>query len=415
MGEDWSASGIPCTMRQGMLWSSERMMDAFPPAPEAQATLANWRKPPFNRWAFQHLREIVPTAEIAASADRLWELPRALRDLAGRRCVVEDREQGLGDWLVESHTDGLIVLADGTIVFEWYDNNLTPMTPHIVFSVTKSVTALVAGILADRRLLDPDAPVLRYIPEVEGSGYGDATVRDVLDMLVSLDFDEDYLAVDGAFQRYREAGGWFPVPDPGTAPNLRSFLATLARREGPHGKRFRYLSPNSDLLGWICERAAGRRFADLLSELLWQPMGAERSADLGLDREGAPRTAGGLAVTLRDLARVGELLRCRGVADGRTVVPGWWIDDILTAGDPAAWDGSEFEAMLPPGGRYRSQWYLTDGRGSQAIASGIHGQWIWIDRDRGVTIAKLSSQPLPTTDGYDQLELGWFEAIAATL
>ena len=71
--------------------------------------------------------------------------------------------------------------------------------------------------------------------------------------------------------------------------------------------------------------------------------------------------------------------------------------------------------MLPPDGRYRSQWYLADGRGSRAMASGIHGQWIWIDRDRGVTIAKLSSQPLPTTQGYDPIEFACFEAIAAAL
>jgi len=391
------------------------MMTSIPPPPEAQATLANWRMPPFNRWAFQHLREIVPTAEVAADPEWLWELPRALRDLGELPFKHEGRQRSVSQWLQESQADGLVVLHEGTIVAEWYDNRLTPARPHIIFSVTKSVTALLIGILAERGLIDPEAPVTRYIPEAEGSGYGDASVRHVLDMQVSLDFDEVYLATEGTFIRYREATGWNVPADPAKAPDLRSFLVSLGRREGPHGKRFRYLSPNSDLLGWIAERAAGRRYADLLSELLWQPMGAERAADLTVDRLGAPRSAGGLCVTLRDLARLGELVRCRGLADERQVVPGWWIDDILTKGDPAAWQGSDFAYMLPAGGRYRSQWYLSDGRGSRTMAAGIHGQWIWIDRDRGITVAKLSSQPLPSSAGLDLVEFACFEAIAKAL
>ena len=391
-------------------------MDAFPPPPEKQATLANWRTPPFNRWSFQHVREIIPTAEVAEHPSWRWELPRALVDVRDATFTVDGQERTVGGWLLESQCDGIIALHQGAVVMEWYDNHLTPSTPHIIFSVTKSVTALLMGVLAGRGQLDPEAPVTRYIPEAKGSAYGDATVRHVLDMQVSLDFDEVYLATKGhPFHTYREASGWTTVPDPAKAPDLRSFLVSLGRREGPHGKKFRYLSPNSDMLGWICERAGGRRYADMLSEYLWQPMGAERPANLTVDRLGAPRSAGGLSVTLRDLARLGELVRCRGIADDRTVVPGWWIDDILTNGDPAAWDGCEFETMLPPDGRYRSQWYLSDGRGSQAMAAGIHGQWIWIDRDRGITIAKLSSQPLPSTAGYDPLEQGCFEAIADAL
>lgn len=391
------------------------MMNAFPPPADAQVTLANWRTPPFNRWAFQHVREIVPTAEVACSEDWVWELPRQIRDLREVGFAHGGRERSVAQWLAESQTDGLIVLQEGTILAEWYDAPMTPARRHIVFSVTKSVTALLVGILAGRGLLDPEAPVTRYIPEAEGSGYGDATVRHVLDMQISLDFDEVYLATEGAFIRYRESTGWNPVADPLEAPDLRGFIASLGRREGPHGKRFRYLSPNSDLLGWVCERAAGRRFAELLGELLWQPMGAEAAAEITVDRLGAARSAGGLCVTLRDLGRLGELLRCRGMADERVVVPGWWVDDILTQGDPAAWEGSEFAYMLPSGGRYRSQWYLSNERGSRAMAVGIHGQWIWIDRDSGVTIAKLSSQPLPTTPDYDMIEQACFQAIAAEL
>lgn len=391
------------------------MMDAFPPAADRQVHLGNWRLPPFNRWSFQHVREIVPTAEIAEDPARRWDLPRALGDLGELTFAAGGRERTLAAWLAESQCDGLAVLKHGTLLLERYDNHLTETRPHIVFSVSKSITALLCGVLAERGQLDPDQPTTRYIPEAAGSAYGDATVRQVLDMQISLDFDEVYLDPDGLFARYRDAMAWNPVRDPARLPDLRGFLLSLGRREGPHGKHFRYLSPNSDFLGWLCERAAGEPYAALLSRHLWQPLGAERAGYVTVDRLGAARSAGGICVTLRDLARLGEMVRCRGLAAGRQVVPGWWIDDILTGGDPAAWDGSEFEAMLPPDGRYRSQWYLTDGRGSQCMAVGIHGQWIWIDRERGVTIAKLSSQPLPTTDGYDAIEQACFAALAAAV
>ena len=68
-------------------------------------------------------------------------------------------------------------------------------SPHILFSVSKSFTGAMAGILVDQGLLDPDSPVIKYVPEVAGSAYGDCMVRQVLDMTVSSSFSEDYLNI----------------------------------------------------------------------------------------------------------------------------------------------------------------------------------------------------------------------------
>ena len=119
--------------------------------------------------------------------------------------------------------------------------------------------------------------------------------------------------------------------------------------------------------------------------------------------------------TLRDMARLTEMVRNGGVADGRRIVPAAWIDDILTNGDPQAWRGNTFESMLPPGGRYRSCWYLSDGRGSQTMAAGIHGQWLWFDRDREVTVVKFTSRPDASNDAHDVVEQAMFAALAAAV
>ncbi|MFW6076621.1 MAG: serine hydrolase domain-containing protein [Hyphomicrobiales bacterium] len=390
------------------------IMCGFPPPPEARATLANWRMPPFNRWAFRHVREIVPSATIPRCGRRL-RLDRAIEPLDRLAFEAPDgRETTIARLVADTYTDGMIVLRRGRVVFEAYEAGHDGHVPHIVFSVSKSLTALVAGILADRGLLDPDEPVTDYLPEAANSAYGDCTVRHVLDMTVSIAFEENYLDATGAFARYREATGWNPVSDPARPQDLRSFLLSLEHGPRPHGEIVHYVSPNTDLLGWIVERAAGQRFSDLMASLLWQPMGAESNAYVTVDRLGAPRTAGGICATLRDLARVGEVMRCRGVANGRQVVPGWWVDDILSNGDPEVWAKSDTNALLP-NGRYRSLWYVTGNAHGAFYAFGIHGQWIYVDPPSGVVVAKQSSWPDPLDDSMERLHLAGYDAIVRAL
>jgi CubicO group peptidase (beta-lactamase class C family) len=199
-------------------------------------------------------------------------------------------------------------------------------------------------------------------------------------------WDEDYLATSGPIIQYRKATGWNPL-GPGEAPSdLKSFLKGL-KHDGPHGGPFRYISPNSDLLGWLIERATGRRYADLMSELVWKRIGAERSAYITVDRLGAPRAAGGMCVTLRDLARVGQWM-IEHKAD--------WLKELATKADPHAWaagDLVQYYPQLPM--RYRSQWYVLDGEAPLFFGMGIHGQNLFIDPANEIVIAKFSSQALP--------------------
>ena len=378
------------------------------PPPEARATLANWRTAPVNRSAFRHVREIVPSALIARQRHGHWRLQRRIGPVGSLSFDAPDgRKLDVLAMLEETFADGFIVLKHGTVVHESYHAGHGPDAPHIVFSVSKSITALIAGILAGRGLLDPDAPVTHYVPEARSSAYADASVRHVLDMTVGVAFEENYLESDPTFLRYRQATAWNP---PGAEPaDLHSFLATLPGDGSPHGHTFHYVSPNSDLLGWIVERAGGRRYADLATDLLWRPMQAEADAYVTVDRLGAPRAAGGVCVTLRDMARLGELVRCRGMAGGRQVAPGAWIDDMASNGDPGAWARGSMAALIPDG-RYRSKWYA--GPAGVLMAIGIHGQWIYVDAPRGVVIAKQSSQPLPVDEPQDYLQLAGFAAIA---
>jgi hypothetical protein len=383
-------------------------MQGFPPAPDAQVTLANWRKPPWLRWSFQHVRELVPSADIPNAPGGARALPRALADLSGLTVPDGDKSLPFAEFLTHTQTDALVVLHHGKLVFEYYANSMTPETPHILMSVSKSVLGLIAGVLTGQRALDPEALVTAYVPEVAGTAYAGARVRDLLDMRAGVKFDEDYLATEGAIVEYRKATNWGPL-EPGQRPtDLRSFFATLTEPDQPHGRPWHYISPNTDLLGWVIERATGRRYADLASDVLWQPMGAERPAYITVDRLGAPRAAGGFCCTARDLARLG-LLFAEG---GRGVIPGAWLDDILIGGDKAAWEASAGLAKylgLPM--RYRSQWYVLVRPSPIVFAIGVYGQSLFVDPANGVVMAKVSCQDLPVDLERKMLTIRAAEAV----
>lgn len=376
-------------------------------APEA--TLANWRQAPYSRWGFRNVRRLVPVAEIPRGEFAACLKPGPALDLD--RVMVPGQDGSVARLMAESDTDGILVLHRGATVAEHYAHGLDPKTQHIVFSISKSITGLIAGILVDRGQLDPAAPVTAYVPEAAGSAYDGATVRHVLDMTVGIRFVEDYVDPAGDVARYRVAMGWNPPSEVARDNDLHGFIAALPADGSRHGETFHYVSPNSDMLGWICERASGMRFAALMTELLWRPMWAEADAAITLDRLGAPRTAGGICMTLRDLARIGELMRRGGRVGGIQVVSQAWIDDILDNGDRQAWARGDL-AQLAPQGRYRSQWYVP-GLGRDVVCGiGIHGQWIYVDRAAELVIAKMSSQPVAVDDALDHRLLAGFRAIA---
>jgi CubicO group peptidase (beta-lactamase class C family) len=348
-----------------------------------QVTLANWRSAPFNRWAFQHVRELIPSADIPNDPRRVRELELRPRELDVRIEPDSGEPLTLPQFLAETQTDALVVLHRGRLVAEHYANGMTFETPHILMSVSKSMMGLLFGALG----IDPERRVADVVPEVRNTAYADASIRHLLDMRAGVAFEEDYLATSGTIVEYRKATGWNPL-GPGDAPgDLHSFYQVLKERDGPHGGRFHYISTNSDLLGWVIERATGRRFADLSSEHLWKPVGAERSAYITVDRFGAPRCAGGMCVTARDLARVGQWM---------IEHPSPWIEDIEDNGERKAWDAGSFVAYFPGMPiHYRSQWYVLHGAAPLIFGVGIHGQNLFIDRRNELVIAKLSSQAMP--------------------
>lgn len=372
-------------------------MAGFPPEFSSMVTLANWQDAPFNRWAFQHLREVIPTQRIGRGFGPLslfeWtDKPLHPEDVSVQR--LEGHASTLADVLAETYTDAVVIVHDGRIVYEQYSNGMAADTPHLLMSVTKSVVGSVAGILVEKGLLDPEALASQYVPEVEGSGYGGATVRNLLDMRTGVRFSEEYTNPAAEVRVMERYMGWRPQKEGDELHGMYEYLTTM-EADTLHGGPFVYRSSDTDMLGWVCERAAGARMADLISHLIWQPMGAEFDAEITCDRVGSAIHDGGMSARARDMARFGQLILNDGFVGERPVLSKQWITHARTI-DPDirnAFTESDSEPFLT-GGWYRSQfWFMPGVLGDLQVCLGIHGQMVVVDRSTRTVSVKLSTWP----------------------
>jgi CubicO group peptidase (beta-lactamase class C family) len=360
--------------------------------------------------------------------------PRAVSDVVVSQLVVRDvavrdvlvpaagpdaAARPVGAVLDDSFTDAWVVLQDGVIVDEWYAAASGPDVRHPVMSVTKSLVGCVTGILVEAGRLALDDRVEVHVPELAATAWAGATVAQLLDMRSGVRFVEDYADPDSDVRRLDAWLGALPPPG-GPAHGLYAFLLTLHAGD-PHGGPFRYRSAETDALGWVCERASGAPMADLLADLLWTPMGAERDAEMICDRTGTAVHDGGLCATARDLARFGRLLLDGGsvARDGgpAQVVPGTWLRGAwaVDADSRAAFLASPAELSFP-GGWYRRQfWFRPGSYGDVLMCLGIHGQLVHVSRRTRTVCVKLSSWPTAQSPAVLQETLRACDAVGGAL
>ncbi|MHB1595275.1 MAG: serine hydrolase domain-containing protein [Streptosporangiaceae bacterium] len=377
------------------------MAGAPPFAADGQVTLGNWQDPPFNRWAFQHVRELIPTARIARGG-RPRRLPPDERDISGLTFTHGGRERTVTQMLADTYTDGFLVLHKGRVITERYFNGMRPDSPHLLMSVSKSIVSTIAGILAGRGMLDVSAPVADILPELAPTSFAGATVQHLLDMRTGTRFNEEYGDPAADVRTYEVVYLWRP-PAPGQrAPASAVEYYQTLENDGSHGGPFRYRSILTDVLAWVLERAAGERLHDLISTELWQPMGAEFDAEVTLDARGNPMADGGISATLRDLGRFGELILHRGRVGNRRLLPGAWIDDTIRGArdGAAAFTAGDNPPGYPAGSHYRNCWWVRDPSVPFFHATGINGQNVFVHVPSETVVVKLSTWPTALDSGF---------------
>jgi len=387
---------IPAMSETPETAESLQLMIGAPPLEERQVTVENGLVAPYNRWSFQRMRELFPTRGITPS-DTPRALPTNPVEIDNVAVTFSDgRRTTAGAWLADAYTDGFIVLHQGKVVHEQYLNGQRPATEHIMFSVTKSLTGTMILMLAEEGLIDLSKPVRQYIPELAQSAYGDASVQQVMDMTNSITYDETYEDPESDIGRY------FVALAPG-GPGMYAHLRTLTKElpSYAHGEAFQYVTPDTEVLGWLIRRITGSSLSDNLQQRIWTPMGAEFPANYILDPLGIELAGAGLSMTLRDAARFGQMILMDGrVADAQVISPAI-AQRIKTTRNAEAfsryYDDPWYTEVAEA---YHDQWWSYAGVNA-VVALGIHGQFIYVNSEHNVVIAKQSSDPFAEAERVD--------------
>ena len=370
------------------------------------------------RWTLSHMRELVPTTSVwrGTGSARSLGMPDASRMASIDALTFEDlnaRRLTWADSMSPTYTDGILVLHRGANVYERYFGALQPHRPHACFSITKSYAATLAATLVYERVLDEKRTVTHYLPEMARTAYGDATVRDVLDMQVGVDFSEVYADPAASIWQYGRAGGMRARSrDYAGASNFYDYLVTL-RKQGEHGTAFAYKTTNTEVLCWIMRRATGLALADMLSDRLWSRLGCEEDGYITVDPIGVAAGGAGLYAGLRDLARFGEMMRCEGSCRGQQVIPAAVIADIVRGSDCAKFELAGYSLLK--GYSYRNMWWVSHDALGVFEGRGIHGQRLYIAPRAEVVIARFASHPVAASAANDPITLPGFRMLAKHL
>lgn len=386
----------PDTVRLDQL----QLMEGFPPPADKQVTAENFLMQfPNLRWAFHHMRELLPTRNVRRGAAAPSQLP-AGENMRGKIDELsftgpEGDTLTFGQYLSSTFADATLIMKDGKVIYESYHEGMPAENPHMLWSVTKSFGGLIATQLLEEGTLKANMLITDYVPELQGSGWSGATVQQLLNMTADIDYSEVYADEESDVIKYAMSAGMVPTPEGFAGErDLYSYLPTIGA-DGAHGERFIYRTVHTEVLGWVLRRATGKHVADLISERIWSKLGAEEDAYMLLDSKGTEWAGAGLNATLRDLGRFGEMMRMEGSFNGQQIVNSSVIASIREGADREAFKASGRDYQ--PGYSYRNKWWISHNKDGAYEALGVHGQMIHVNPTVGLVVVRLSSHPVATS------------------
>ncbi|PVX31560.1 6-aminohexanoate hydrolase [Sphingomonas pokkalii] len=349
-----------------------------------------------NTLTFRSMDRLFTTRTVAHSGTP-WLLPRVDAPLDftysfGGKTYRAD------EFLERTYTNALLVMKNGKIVSEIYRNNSDENSRFIAWSMTKSITSLLVGCaLADGKIKSIEDPITAYLPELKGGGYDGVTIRQILEMRSGVDYEERYDFAHPGVAAYNHINALVK-----NVVRFADVARTIKRAHAP-GSTFQYKTLDTAVLGWLIERVSGTTVAGYTSQKLWEPLGAESDAFYIMDGQpgvGREFSGAGFNATLRDFAKIGQMMLDGGKANGRQVIPAGWVKTSTAASTPA-----DPKAPGMPSG-YAMQWWLLDNSGA-FTALGLQGQYIYVDPRSRTVVVKISYFP-PGGEDAPTAETGAF-------
>lgn len=362
------------------------------------------------RWSLSHRRELGATVNVWRGPGGPSPLDRNDKAIDIDSLTFADRNgrvRRFDEAVFDTYVDGILVLHRGRIVYERYFGALEPHLPHACHSITKSYAGTLASALVHEGVLDDGKTIPHYLPEMRYTAFGDATLRHVIGMQTGLEYNEIYKDERSSVWEYLRACGFKPQSDGvGWQKTLCDYLLTLRKKEGAHGDTLLYKSVNAEVMAWVMARVTGRSFAQLLHERLWAPLGCEEDGYVIVDPAGMPMAGGGLSMTLRDMARFGELMRREGDWSGKQLIPASVVHDVQKSVAPS---------KLVFGFSYRSMWWVLHDELGAFEGRGMHGQRLYVAPKAEMVVGCFASHPIASSFISDPIFLPQMLALGRML
>ncbi|MDO6766070.1 serine hydrolase [Agarivorans sp. 1_MG-2023] len=362
---------------------------------------SSWDYPPHNMYTFTKTEHILQSLHISKGDGPIAPLQQAEQQLDMNTLQVEDPALGTiisADELLERRiqSNGFLVLHKGKIVHESYRNQLDKDTRHMNFSTTKSIIGMLAQIAKQQGLLEDSDLASKYVPELVGNpAWKDVTVRDVLDMRDGTKFDENYDDDNSDVRIQDRAINWRPRLD-NDPKGVRDFVSqNVDEKVAPTGTQFTYSSVQSEILGMIIEGATGQSLEQFFEDEFWSKIGAEHDAVFNTDGYGQPLAQGGLNLTLRDFARVAQLVMNKGkTQQGEQIIDASFFSDLVTPQKQLNDAFAHYKDFFGDSGQYRSQFWVVKPEAEQFMQVGTHGQIAYYDYQNDLAYVGFSSYPV---------------------
>lgn len=336
---------------------------------------------------FQNMEQVFESASLKPSSKPV-KFPKKLNYQLIKEFTFKDSTYNLADYFMETKHEGLLILHKDTVVFEQYANGLKENTSHISWSMSKSVVATMLGIAHDEGLFQLEDPVTKYLPQFKGTGYDGVPIKNILQMSSGVGFNEDYTDYNSDINRFGRAFA--------TGSSFEEFAKSL-KNQRPTGTYCHYVSLDTQVLGILLAKITGKSLTQYAQEKLWNPMGMQDDAQWIVDNTGFEMALGGLNVTMRDYAKLGQLYLHNGYYNGQQIVSQNWIKMATTPDAPHLQPGDHGMSSNQYG--YGFQWWIPQDNEGDFFAAGIYNQYIYVQPKKELVIVKLTANHHFKTQG----------------